>query len=103
MGEIGGNSVTLNWDEPPPVLESDPPRTITQYEIILTPQDGGEPIIAFAPAEAGSSVEVTGLEPETMYDVEVRPVVETEGAGEEAMNFGRSSLTVTTSKYYIMR
>ena len=90
--------MTLNWDEPPPVLSGDLPRNITQYAVTLTPRDGGPPMTTFAPAEAGTSLEVTGLKPETEYDIEVMTVINTEGQGEETYDLGSSVLTIETSK-----
>ena len=102
LGDIGSRSVTLNWDEPPPELAGDLVRNITQYAITLTPQDGGDPITVFAPAEAGSSLEVTGLKPETAYDIEVMAVINTDGQGEETYDLGIPILTIETSKQFIV-
>ena len=98
LGDVGARSVILNWDEPPPELTGDLPRAITQYAVTLTPRDGGSPISTFAPAEAGTSLRVTGLKPETEYDVEVMAVIDTEGQGEETYDLGIPILTIETSK-----
>ncbi|XP_072042464.1 uncharacterized protein [Amphiura filiformis] len=79
---VEGISVTLSWDEPPPALESSPPRNITHYEVTLTPQDGGSSQTVYIPAEAGTNYTITGLKPSTMYNIETHAVIETEGQGE---------------------
>ena len=98
LGDIGSRSVTLNWDEPPPKLAGELLRNITQYAVTLTPQDGGDPITVFAPAEAGSSLEITELTPETAYDIEVMAVINTDGQGEETYDLGIPTLNIETSK-----
>ena len=72
-------------------------RNITQYEITLTPQDGGDLITVYAPTEAGTSIEVPGLTPETEYDIQVKVVIETEGQGEESYDLGIPPMTIETS------
>ena len=74
-------------------------RNISQYAITLTPKDGGDPITVFAPAEAGTSLEVTGLKPETDYDIDIMAVIDTEGQGEETYDLRIPKLTIKTSKY----
>ena len=96
--DIGDRSISLNWDEPPPELLSDPPRNITQYAVTLTPQDGGPSVSVFVPAEAGTNYEVTGLKPEAAYDIEVLPVIFTEGQGEATFDMG-ITLIIQTSMY----
>ena len=96
--DIGGRSVTLSFDEPPPELAGDLERSITQYAVTLTPQDGGDPITVLVPAEAGSEGTVSGLEPETTYDVLVEAVIDTPGQGEETYDLGFTPMTVGTSK-----
>ncbi|XP_072032689.1 uncharacterized protein [Amphiura filiformis] len=97
VGDIGGRSVTLSWDEPPPALESNPARNIAQYAVTLTPQDGGPSQTVYVPAEAGTNYTITGLTPETMYDIETRAVIETEGQEEpESYDLGIPPITVET-------
>ena len=72
-------------------------RNITQYEVTLIPQDGGDPITVYAPAEAGTAIEVSGLTPETQYDIQIRAVIETEGQGEESYDLGIPRMTIETS------
>ena len=96
---IGGRSITLSFADPPPELTGDIERSITQYAVTLTPQDGGDPITVFVPAEAGSEVTVPGLEPETTYEVLVESVIDTAGQGEEIYNLGGDPFTVETSKF----
>ncbi|XP_072042702.1 uncharacterized protein [Amphiura filiformis] len=79
---VEGISVTLTWDEPPPALESNPPRNITHYAVTLTPRDGGPSQTVYIPAEAGTNYTITGLTPSTMYDIETHVVIATEGQGE---------------------
>ena len=99
VGDIGGRSITLNWpNTPPPELQGDIPRNITKYAVTLTPQDGGLPITVFAPAEPGASLEVTGLTPETTYDVDIMTVIDTEGQGEEIYDLKIPTMTVETGK-----
>ena len=95
--DIAGRSVTLSFADPPPELTSDIERSITQYAVTLTPQDGGDPITAFVPAEAGAEITVPGLKPETMYSVEIEAVIDTAGQGEEIYNLGGDPLTIETS------
>ena len=97
IDDIGDRTITLNWDEPPPELLSEPPRNITQYAVTLTPQDGGSSISVFVPAQASTSYEVTGLKPETSYDIDVFPVIDTKGQGEATFDMG-IALSVQTSK-----
>ena len=99
LGEVGARSITLNWDEPPPELTSELPRNITQFAVTLTPRDGGDPITVYTPAEAGTSLDVPGLTPETEYDIEVMAVIDTEGQGEETYDLGIPILTVNTGKF----
>ena len=73
-------------------------RNITQYAVTLTPQDGGDPITAFVPAEAGGEVTIPGLEPETTYDVLVEAVIDTVGQGEEIFDLGFTPMTVATGE-----
>ncbi len=94
--EIGGRSVTINVDDPPE-LDGEPQRNITQYAVTLTPQDGGPPIIAYLPAEAGNYT-IDGLSPETMYDALVEPVIDTDGQGEEPFDIGIEPLTFETGR-----
>ncbi|XP_072042793.1 uncharacterized protein [Amphiura filiformis] len=82
VANVEGISVTLNWAEPPPALESNPPRNITHYAVTLTPQDGGPSQTVYVPAEAGTTYTITELTPSTMYNIETRVVIETEGQGE---------------------
>ena len=99
VGNIGGRSITLNWpDTAPPELQGDIPRNITQYAVTLTPQDGGPPITILVPAEPGASLEVTGLTPETAYDVDVMAVIDTEGQGEQTYNLGIPSILIETGE-----
>ena len=100
--DIGGRSVTLRFDEPPPELAGDLERSITQYAVTLTPQDGGDPITVLVPAEAGSEGTVSGLEPETTYDVLVEPVIDTPGQEEEIYNLGFTPITVETSEFTLV-
>ena len=101
IDDIGDRTITLNWDEPPPELLSEPPRNITEYAVTLTPQDGGPSVSVFVPAQAGTSYEVTGLKPETTYDIEVLPVIATEGQGEATFDMG-IALSIQTSMYKIV-
>ena len=101
IDDIGDRTITLNWDEPPPELLSEPPRNITQYAVTLTPQDGGPSVSVFVPAQAGISYEVTGLKPETTYDIEVLPIIATEGQGEATFDMG-IALSIQTSMYRIV-
>ncbi|XP_072042708.1 tenascin-R-like isoform X1 [Amphiura filiformis] len=82
IANVGGGSVLLIWDTPPPALVSNPPRNITHYAVTFTTQDGGSSQTVNVPAEAGTNYTITGLAPGTMYDVETRIVIETEGQGE---------------------
>ena len=79
-------------------MQGDIPRNITQYAVTLTPQDGGLPITVFVPAEPGASIEVTGLTPETAYDVDVMAVIDTEGQGEVTYNLGIPTITIETGE-----
>ena len=97
---VSSNSITLNWDGPPPELTGDPQRAITQYAVTLTPQNGGEPITTFSPAEAGSEATFTGLEPETTYDIQINAVIDTEGQGEETFDIGVPLFSETTCECY---
>ena len=99
--DIGDRTITLYWDEPPPELLSEPPRNITQYVVTLTSPDGGPSVSVFVPAQAGTSYEVTGLKPETTYDIEVLPVIVTEGQGEATFDMG-IALSIQTSMYRIV-
>ncbi len=88
----------MSWDAPPPELESDPPRMITQYAVTLTPEDGGPSETVYVPAEEGAEVTVPGLTPETVYNVDVGVVIETEGM-EEVYDLGIPQQTVETCTY----
>ncbi|XP_072042791.1 uncharacterized protein [Amphiura filiformis] len=98
VGEIGTRSVTLNWDDAPPTLDSNPPRNITHYEVTLTPQDGGDSQTVYVPVEGDTNYTITGLRPDTMYDVQVAPVVKTEGQSEPVViiNLGVIPFTFET-------
>ena len=97
--DVGDRSITLTFEAPPPALAGDLDRNITQYAVTLTPQDGGDPITVFVPAEAGSEVTVSGLEPETIYDVKIEAVIDTAGQGEETYDVGFTPMSVETSKF----
>ena len=99
FADIGGRSITISFDEPPPELADDLGRSITQYAVTLTPQDGGDPITVLVPAEAGSEGIVSGLEPETTYDVLVEGVIDTPGQGEEIFDLGFTPLIIETSEF----
>ena len=101
LGDVGARSITLNWDEPPPGLTSEPPRNITHFAVTLTPRDGGDAITVYAPAEAGTSLDITGLTPETEYHIEVMVVIDTEGQGEETYDLRIPILTVITGKFLL--
>ena len=96
--DIRGRSITVTFDEPPPELAGDLVRNITQYSVTLTPQDGGDPITVFVPAEAGGEVTIPGLEPETAYDVLVEAVIDTAGQGEETFDLGFTLMTIETGE-----
>ena len=96
---MGGRSVTLGFDDPPPELTGEPPRSVTQYAVTLTPQDGSPPITVFVSAEASTNYTVLGLKPETSYDVEVGVVIDTEGQGEETYDLGVPKFSIETSKF----
>ena len=96
--DIGGRSITISFDEPPPELAGDIDRSITQYAVTLTPQDGGDPITVLVPAEAGSEVTIPGLKPETTYEVLVETVIDTAGQGEEIYSLGAVPFTIETSE-----
>lgn len=98
ISEIAGRSITVNWDEPPPELAGDLTRNITQYAITLTPQDGGPPQTFTVPAEAGTEYELTGLMPETMYEIQIDAVINTDGQGEEVYDIGIPQINIETSK-----
>ena len=97
--DIGGRSITLSFADPPPELTGEPERIITQYAVTLTPQDGGDPITVFVPAEVGSEVTVPGLKPETTYEVLVETVIDTAGQGEEIYSLGADPITIETSEF----
>ena len=99
LGDIGSNTVMITFNDPPPQLPGEPQRSIKQYEVTFTPQDGGPSKTVIVPAEAGATVEVPGLEPETMYDITTRAVIETEGQGEEMYDLGAPLISVLTRKY----
>ena len=99
LGEVGANTVTLSFNDSPPQLSGEPQRSITQYAVTFTPQDGSPSKTVFVPAEAGATVEVPGLEPETMYDITTRAVIETEGQGEGMYDLGAPLISVLTRKY----
>ncbi len=97
LADVGGRSITLNIDEPP-ALDSDPPRNISAYSVTLTPQDGDAPQTVIIPAEAGNYT-IPGLKPETMYDIDILPVIETEGQDEPSpYDLGIPSLSAETSE-----
>ncbi len=97
--DIGARSISLNWDEPPPELQSDPPRQITYYAVTATPQDGGDPVTVYVPATPGEDHEIPGLNPETPYDINIAAVVETEGQDEPGIyDFGLAPMAIETSK-----
>ncbi len=97
VDDIGPNSFTLNWpEEDPPELMSDPPRTINEYAVTVTPEDGGPSQTFYVPAESNATLEVTGLDPETEYDVDIGAVIDTEGQGENVYDLGVPPLNVET-------
>ena len=98
VSDIAGRSITVNWDEPPPELAGDLKRNITQYAITLTPQDGGPPQTFSVPAEAGTEYELTGLMPETTYELQINAVINTDGQGEEIYDIGIPQINVDTGE-----
>ncbi len=80
------------------MLDSDPPRNITEYALTFTPEDGGPPETVFIPAEAGNFT-VPGLQPETVYELDIAPVIVTEGQTEPGIyNLGQPPLDLETCK-----
>lgn len=101
FGGDDGTSVTLTFEEPPPELPGgDPPRSIAVYVVTFTPQDGGPAQTVSVPAEEGATLTVSGLTPETAYDVSVSAGIETEGQGLETFDLGFAPLAYSTCKCY---
>ena len=92
-----GDSITLNWAEPPPQLPGDLQRAITQYAVTVKPVNGGPSKTVSFPAEAGTDFTVTDLDPETTYDIQYSAVIDTEGQGEEIFDLGATTLSATTT------
>ncbi len=101
VDDVEGDSFTLNWpEEDPPELMSDPPRTINEYAVTVTPEDGGPSQTFYVPAEANATLEVTGLDPETPYDIYIDAVIDTEGQGEDVYNLGAVPLNFETGQLF---
>ena len=94
---VTGGSITLQWNESIPVLMGNPQRNITYYEVTLTPRNGGTTQVVFVPAEAGAVYTVTKLRYLTTYDIEVNPVINTEGQGEQTYSMEVHSVTANTT------
>ena len=63
-------------------------------------QDGGEPQVAFVPAELGAFYIITNLHVTTIYDIKVEVVIHTEGQGELTYDIKPSVFSVTTKSEY---
>ena len=98
--DITERSVTLSFDTPPPEVTGDLERSITQYAVTLTPQDGGDPISVFVLAEVGAIVTIRDLESGTTYEVAVNAVIHTAGQGEETYDLGFTPMIVEISKLH---
>ena len=92
---VNMTSISVQWNEPPPVLIGNPHRYITQYEVTVSPRDGGNPQVALVPAEAGVVVIVTGLRLPNTFDIGIDVVIDTEGQGEQTYDIGVPVITVT--------
>ena len=92
--------MTLRWNRSPPILTGTPKRSITQYEVTLTPQDGGDSRLVLVPAEANAAYIVRDLAPGTAYDIKVYVVIDTEtkGQGELTYDIGIPLFTITTGR-----
>ena len=101
--DVYKTSMTLIWNEPPPILTGTPKRNITQYEVTLIPQDGGHTRLVLVPAEANAAYIVRDLAPGTAYDIKVYVVIDTEtkGQGELTYDIGIPLFTITTGKQII--
>ena len=101
VDSIDSSGITLTWEDAPPDLPGDLQRSIAQYEVTVTPQNGGDPITYYVPAVEGASVIISNLESGTPYDVQVNAVIETEGQGETTVDLGVPPLSITTGKNII--
>ena len=99
--DVDGTSVSLTWPDPPPQLEGEPQRAIAQYAVTATPQDGGPSETFYVPAEEGAELTLSGLDPETTYDIGVSAVIDTEGQGEETFDLGFPPMSITTCKFIL--
>ena len=98
---VSETSITLQWNEPPPVLTGYPRRNITRYSVAINPQSGGDRQVVFVPAEAGVFKIISNLQNTTVYDIKVSTVINTEGQGEQTYDIGSQVFTLTTtSEYY---
>ena len=92
-----GDSIVLNWAEPPPELSGDLQRAITQYAVTVTPDNGGPSKTVLFPAVAESDFTITDLDPDTTYDIQYSAVINTEGQGEVTYDLGAATLSATTT------
>ena len=98
---VTNSSITLQWNEPPPAIPGNPPRYVSQYAVTYSPHDGGNSHVVLVPAETGAEYNITGLLPETLYDIGVDAVINTNGQGEHTYDLGVRLLTVSTGKNVI--
>ena len=98
VNNVTSKSISLNWDQPPPELTGDLQRTITQYAVTVTPEDGDPLDTVVVPAEAGTVYTIDNLTPDTAYDIQISVVIDTERQGEETFDIGAPSLSATTCK-----
>ena len=90
-------SFSLQWNGSPPELTGNPPRNITQYAVTVSQQDSEDPQIVYVPAVTDASCVVTGLQPETKYDIQTSVVIDTDGQGEQTHELGIHLITVNTA------
>ena len=96
--DFNSTSITLQWNEIPPVLTGSPQRSITQYAVTLTPQDDEETDVVFVPAEANVVHMFTSLRPNTTYIIKTGMVIDTviKGQVEQTYDIGVPLLIITT-------
>ena len=79
-----------NWQE-------NPPRSITQYAVTISPRGGEAPQVVYVSAETYASYLVTGLQVETTYDIQTNAVIDTGGLDKQTYDLGISLITVDTA------
>ena len=99
VASVTNTSITLQWNEPPPELWGNPQRNITRYAVTYSVHDNGNSQVVFVPAEAGAEYTILDLQPETLYDIGVNAVINTDGQGEHPYDLRVQVLTVSTGKY----